>query len=127
MMRVLLIGAGGFLGSISRYLLSGVAQRLFEGVVFPYGTFAVNVMGCLIIGGLSYLAESHGVVSDHQRAFIVVGFLGGFTTFSAFANESVNLIRDGETFLAAANVAGQVLICLGAVWLGRAITYALWR
>ena len=127
MIRLFLIGAGGFLGAISRYLLSGVAQRISDAVVFPFGTFAVNVIGCFCIGALAYLAEDRGAFSDQERAFLFVGVLGGFTTFSAFANESVNLVRDGEALWAIANVTGQVMLCLLAVWGGRVFAHAIWR
>jgi CrcB protein len=126
-MRLFFIGAGGFLGAITRYLLSGAAQRLSDSVVLPFGTMAVNILGCFCIGMLAYLTEAHSAFSDNQRAFLIVGVLGGFTTFSAFANESVNLLRDGETMWAAVNVMGQVMLCLLAVWGGRMFAHALWR
>jgi fluoride exporter len=120
--KLLLIGIGGFIGSIARYLLGGYAQRLSGGAFFPFGTLVVNTLGCFVIGFLAALAEARGVFSDESRAFIFVGLLGGFTTFSAFGNETINLVRDGQTPLAFANVAAHILLGLAAVWLGRVVT-----
>jgi CrcB protein len=127
MLRVLLIGLGGFIGSILRYWLSGLAQDAVPGTVFPVGTFFVNTLGCLAIGALSELAEVRGFMSSETRAFLIVGLLGGFTTFSAFANESVNSLRDGALVFALANVVLSVAICLAAVWGGRVVAALLWR
>lgn len=127
MIKLLVIGAGGFIGAVSRYLLSGAAQRISDAVIFPFGTLAVNTIGCFLIGALSYLVETRGAFSENERAFLIVGVLGGFTTFSAFANESVNLLRDGETVWAAINISAQLALCLFAVWGGRTIAYVVWR
>lgn len=127
MTKLFLIGMGGFMGSLLRHLLSGVAQGLSRSVSFPYGTFAVNVAGCFFIGLCAHLADARGAFSDASRAFVFIGLLGGFTTFSAFANESFNLLHDGETSLALLNIAGQVAVCLGAVWCGRATAFWIWR
>lgn len=118
MIRVLLVGSGGFIGSILRYLLSMLVQ---PSSTFPYGTLIVNIIGCFIIGLLSQMAEARGLFTAESRAFIFTGFLGGFTTFSAFGNETFNLWRDGESLLALANIAGHLLLGLGAVWLGRLV------
>jgi CrcB protein len=127
MIRILLVGVGGGIGAILRYLMSGAVQRAAGGVVFPFGTFAVNVVGCFTIGFLYFLAEAHGMLSDRSRAFLITGILGGFTTFSAFANESVYLLRDGEMLLGGLNIAGQVTLCLLATWLGRNTAFLFWR
>ena len=94
MIKLLLIGTGGFIGSILRYLVSGSVQAASQSIAFPYGTLAVNVIGCFLIGFLSELAETRSLFSPDTRAFLIVGILGGFTTFSAFGNETMNLIRD---------------------------------
>jgi CrcB protein len=123
---VVWVGIGGFLGSVARYLLSGWVQER-TGAAFPFGTLAVNVAGCFIIGGLSELAETYTFLTPQARAFVVVGILGGFTTFSAFGNETLNLARDGERGLAFANIAAHLVVALGAVWVGRAAVHAVWR
>jgi CrcB protein len=126
MSRLLLVGVGGFLGSIARYWISELAHgRLGAG--FPAGTLAVNVLGCLAIGALSQLAEARGGLAPEVRALAVVGFLGGFTTFSAFGNDTVDLFRSHEPLLAWSNIAAQLVLTLGAVWVGRAAVQILAR
>jgi CrcB protein len=127
MTRALLVGAGGFLGSMARYLLSGAVQSWSNSVSFPWGTFAVNVLGCLAIGVLAHLAEFRGAFSEATRLFLFAGILGGFTTFSAFGNETLILGRSGAWGAAAANVVMQVVLGIGAVWAGRAAAFAIWR
>jgi CrcB protein len=125
--RVLLIGVGGFVGSILRYWISGILQQATPRSSFPIGTLAVNVTGCLAIGVLSELAESRGFLGPDTRAFLAVGLFGGFTTFSAFANETVAAARDGSFGTAIINVAATVAACLTAVWVGRALVNLVWR
>lgn len=125
-MRLLLVGAGGFIGSILRYLVSGWMQRLALGDSFPAGTLAVNVTGCLVMGVVAELADVRNVLSPETRALLVVGILGGYTTFSAFANESLNLFRDSEVALGSLNVLLTVVSCLVAVWAGRWLAHVIW-
>jgi len=122
-----LIGTGGFIGSILRYLLSGYAQHLSKSIQFPFGTLAVNIVGCALVGFLAELADHRGVISGETRAFLMVGILGGFTTFSAFGNETMNLLRDGELWLACGNVVGHTVLGLAAVWVGYSTAYLLWK
>jgi CrcB protein len=124
--KLLLVGAGGFIGSILRYLASGYVQQWMQTASFPFGTLAVNVLGCLAIGFLSQLADARGVFTPETRALVFVGVLGGFTTFSTFSNESLNLLRGNEVFPALANIAAHLLLGLGAVWLGRALAFWIW-
>ena len=125
--RLVWVGLGGFAGAVLRYLASGWVQSASGSPSFPWGTLAVNAAGCLAIGALSYLADTRGIIHPEARLFLIVGVLGGFTTFSAFGNETMNLIRDGENLLAAANVLASVFLCLAAVWTGRAIAVTIWR
>jgi CrcB protein len=118
MAQILFVGMGGFLGSVARYLLVGLLQSVSAGP-FPLGTLAVNVIGCVAVGGLSQVLETSSVLTSDARAFLVIGLLGGFTTFSAFGNETVGLLRQGGGSLAGANVLANVLLALGGVWLGR--------
>lgn len=127
MTKLLLVGAGGFLGSVLRYLASGAVQSAARYVHFPWGTLAVNTAGCLLIGFLTGLAETRGIFSLEQRLFLITGFLGGFTTFSAYGYETYFLVRVGETMLAAANACGQVVLGLAAVWLGHLLANLLPR
>lgn len=124
---VLWVGAGGFLGSVLRYLLAGCVQSAVGGATFPYGTLVVNITGCFGIGFVSHLIESLGVLGPEMRAFFVIGILGGFTTYSAFGNETINLIRDRERLAAALNVGAHLVLAIGGVWLGRAAAHAIWR
>jgi len=125
--KLLLAGVGGFLGSVLRYSVSGFVQGLSRSIDFPYGTLAVNLIGCLAIGFLSQLAESRGIFTAETRTLVFIGVLGGFTTFSAFGNETINLWREGESLLAVTNVAAHLVLCLGAVWISRALAYQIWR
>lgn len=122
-----LIGTGGFIGSILRYLVSGYAQQLSKSIQFPFGTLAVNILGCALVGFLAELADQRGAITGETRAFLIVGILGGFTTFSAFGNETMNLLRDGELWLAFGNIIGHIVLGLGAVWLGYSTAYLLWK
>lgn len=116
--QIILVGIGGFIGAVFRFLLSGFVHRLVPLSEFPFGTLAVNVVGCLLIGLLNGLAETRQVIGPELRLFLMIGMLGGFTTFSAFGYETLELIRDAEVFRAMGNVFLQVLLGLVAVWLG---------
>jgi CrcB protein len=126
-MNILLVGFGGALGSISRYLLGTWIQSLSQSIDFPYGTLTVNLIGCFVIGFMAELAEARGAFTAESRAFLFLGILGGFTTFSSFGNDTMNLLRDGETFNALANVAANVVVGLALVWLGRAAAVMIWK
>ncbi len=125
MTKLLLVGAGGFLGSIARALLSNFVQQSSNSG-FPWGTLAVNVLGCFVIGALAQVGEMRELFSAETRAFIFVGVLGGFTTYSSFGNETINLWRSGTGWFAFVNVAAQLLLGLGAVMVGRWVAVRLW-
>jgi CrcB protein len=125
--HILLVAAGGAIGSALRYLLSGAVQGLFPNSAFPWGTLVVNAAGCFAIGVVAQLAEGRGLLGPETRTFLMVGLLGGFTTFSAFSHETVSALRDGVVPLAVANVVLSMVLCLGAVWAGRVLAYELWR
>ena len=118
MERVLLVGAGGALGSMLRCLLGGWIGRLKSGWTFPIETMIVNVTGCLVIGYLAGLSETRGVFTGNTRAFLLIGVLGGYTTFSTFGYETFQLIGDAQWLAAAASVALQVGLGLTGVWAG---------
>ena len=121
MRQVCLVGAGGFLGAILRYLVGGWVHGILDNASFPYGTLVVNVSGCLVIGFLSGLAESRSVLGPEARLFLFIGVLGGFTTFSSFAYETFSLARDTENLAAAMNVFAQLSLGLAGVWFGNAL------
>ncbi len=126
-MNILLVGIGGALGSISRYLLGTWIQTLSRSLDFPFGTLTVNLIGCFVIGFLSQLAEARGAFTPESRAFVFIGILGGFTTFSSFGNDTINLFREGESFNALLNIGANVIIGLTLVWLGRTVAYLIWK
>lgn len=127
MVKLLIIGAGGFLGAVLRYLLTGAFQNLSGSASFPFGTLAVNLLGCFMIGLLSYIAEYRSLFGVETRMFVFVGLLGAMTTFSTFGNETYGLIKDAKFSFALLNIGIHVTVGLGAVWLGRVLAYAVWR
>jgi len=124
---VSLVALGGALGSVSRYLLGVWIQSASQSVDFPFGTLTVNLIGCFVIGFLSQLAESRGAFTPETRGLVFVGVLGGFTTFSSFGNDTLNLFRDGETVNALVNVGANVILGLALVWLGRTVAVWIWK
>jgi CrcB protein len=119
--NLLVIAIGGALGSVARYLFSSWVLRV-SGTLFPIGTFAVNVVGCAVFGAIAGAAEQRVPLSSDLRAFLLIGVLGGFTTFSSYAFESFSLLRDGQFLGAALNIAGQVVAGLVGLWAGYVIT-----
>ncbi len=113
------IALGSALGGMGRYWCSGAMANLF-GETFPWGTLFVNVLGSFVIGFVATLSAPDGrfFISLSGRQFLLVGVCGGFTTFSSFSLQTLNLVRDGEWIPAGLNIAGSVLLCLLAVWAG---------
>lgn len=127
MTNILLVGVGGFVGSVLRYLVGGYVQETVNRLDFPYGTLTVNLIGCFVIGFLAQLGEKYGAFSTESRSLIFIGVLGGFTTFSSFGNETVNLMRQGHIANALLNVGANVVLGLLLVWLGRTVGHLIWR
>jgi CrcB protein len=127
-MGYLWVAIGGALGSVARYGFTGLVARV-AGVTFPWGTLLVNVLGSLVIGVLGALASADGkpLVAGDARAFLMVGVLGGFTTFSSFSIDTLSLARSGAWGAAGANVLGSVVLCLVAVAIGYYVTATLQR
>ena len=117
-----MVGSGGFIGALARYGLSGLVHRQVPFATFPYGTMAVNLMGCCAIGVIAGLAESRQLFGPEFRTFALIGVLGGFTTFSTFGYETFAMLRDAEYLRVAANVGVHVVLGLTLVWLGYALT-----
>lgn len=118
MERWILVGLGGMIGTLARYATGGLVARMRAGATFPVETLVINVAGCLAIGFLAGLSEARGVFTPTTRAFLFVGLLGGFTTFSTFGYETFQLLRDGQIGAGLVSVALQVTLGLGAVWAG---------
>jgi CrcB protein len=119
MFKYLLVALGGALGTIARYWLSGFVATHF-GETFPWGTIVINVSGSMVIGFFATLTGPDGrmFVATEIRQFVMMGLCGGFTTFSSFSLQTLNLARDGEMGLALANIGLSVFLCLLGVWIG---------
>ena len=115
---VLLVGLGGFGGSVVRYKLGGYILHLTAQGRFPFSTLVVNVLGCLLVGVLAGLAERFDLFGAETRLFLFTGLLGGFTTFSAFGLDAVFLLRRGELWLAVLYAGASVFLGVTAVWFG---------
>jgi len=119
-----MVGIGGFLGASARYLLGGAIYRWLP-ATFPWATFVINVTGCFGIGFLAVMVEERMVLGPSARLFLMVGILGGYTTFSTFGYETIALLRESSFAAAAGNVLGQVALGLVAVWAGAAAARVL--
>lgn len=118
---IFLVGTGGFLGSVSRYLTSRFMQNLYPSA-FPFGTFFVNITGCLLIGLIYGFSERSSLLTSEWKIFLAAGFCGGFTTFSTFANENLALLRDGAFFNFFLYTGLSVFLGIAATFLGVLIT-----
>ncbi|RME00837.1 MAG: fluoride efflux transporter CrcB [Deltaproteobacteria bacterium] len=124
LLTALLVGSGGFLGALLRYGVGGVIHRRLPFVRFPYGTLAVNMLGCLAIGLLTGLLDASHLLGPSFRKFVLIGLLGAFTTYSTFLYETFAMLQDAEYLLAAANVGIQLVLGLFLVWLGHTLVMA---
>ena len=120
------VAVGGAIGTIGRYWLSGVVASL-AGETFPWGTLVINVSGSFVIGFFAALTGPDGrvFVGSNTRQFVMIGLCGGFTTFSSFSLQTLNLMNDGEWFRAGGNIVLSVVLCLIAVWAGYVLASAL--
>jgi CrcB protein len=125
--RIVLIGLGGLVGAVLRYWIGAQVQEFSKSVSFPFGTLAVNAIGCLLLGILSYLTEYRGALSADLRAMLMSGLLGAFTTFSSFSLETINLVSAGQYLAAGGNLVANNGLGLMAVWLGRNLPIFIWR
>jgi len=124
MSKLFLIGLAGFIGTVSRYLMSGVIAKRY-GETFPMGTLFVNLIGCFLVGLLFYLLEERFLVNQTARTVVLIGFLGGFTTFSSFGLQTFTLLRDGEFGFAVLNIAASNFVGLLLVWAGYTLARVL--
>jgi CrcB protein len=118
--QIVLLSVAGVAGTLARYWLSGFVQRLC-GAGFPWGTLAVNVVGCLLFGFFWTLAEERLLISPQTRVIVLIGFMGAFTTFSSYAFETAQLLSGAEWYQALANIAVENVVGIVAVFLGFAI------
>jgi CrcB protein len=121
---ILIIGTGSFIGGVARFLASRLIQN-YALSTFPLGTFLVNIVGCFLIGLFYGLSEKGNIMNAEWRMFLTVGFCGGFTTFSTFANENISLLKESEFFYFALYTGLSVFIGLLAVYLGNLIVKIL--
>lgn len=121
---LLLIGTGGFLGSIARFLASRIMQNNFP-TTFPIGTFFVNIAGCLLIGLIYGFSDRSSLLSTGWKLFLAIGFCGGFTTFSTFANENLAMLRDGDFFHFFIYTGLSVFLGIAATFIGVLIAKTL--
>ncbi len=121
---ILIAGAGGFFGTVARFLASRYVQNLFLSS-FPFGTFMVNITGCLLIGIFFGLSEKGNILTPEWRMFLTVGFCGGFTTFSTFAGENIALLKDGNFFYFALYTGLSVFLGLMATYIGNILIIKL--
>jgi fluoride exporter len=118
--EVIFLALAGALGTLSRYGLSGLVQRL-AGAGFPYGTLAVNILGSLIIGLIMQVGLSTDIIPRTLRLVITLGFLGAFTTFSSFSYETISFLEDGAWLMASLNIVSNLGLCLLSTFLGMTI------
>jgi CrcB protein len=118
LLNLLFVGLGGFIGASLRYATGLFVGRFVPGAQFPYGTFVVNMLGCLLIGFLAGFSDSRQLMNDTSRAFVFTGMLGAFTTFSTFSYETMGLFQNGQTSPALTNLGLQIILGLLAVWSG---------
>ena len=116
--QLLLVAAGGAIGSVARWRVSGWVLHQAVDWRFPIGTFVVNVLGCLIVGVLAGLAIKEDFFSTDQRLLLFTGVMGGFTTFSAFGLETFYLLRRGEYLMAGSNMVLSMVVGMAALWVG---------
>ena len=126
MRKLLLVGAGGAAGSMCRFAIVELMLLLPHGHKFPLGTLVVNLAGCFAMGVLYSLGEMRQVFTPETRSMVLAGILGGFTTFSAFANDTWHLSKEGRNDLAFLNVGLQVILGLAACWAGHCLARACW-
>jgi fluoride exporter len=121
---ILIVGTGSFIGGVARFLASRLIQNHVAST-FPISTFIINVLGCFLIGLFYGLSDRGSLVNAEWRLFLTVGFCGGFTTFSTFANENIALLRDGNFFYFSLYTLLSVALGLTAVYFGNLLTKLL--
>ncbi len=121
-MKILFIGAGGFTGAIIRYLLIKFIYKFSNDFIFPFAILIINVSGCFLIGLLSGLIDEKNIFSPEIRSFLIIGFLGGFTTYSTFGFETFDLVQSGNFFLSMLNIMLHIVLGMAAVFVGNSLS-----
>ncbi|HEX4900169.1 MAG TPA: fluoride efflux transporter CrcB [Pyrinomonadaceae bacterium] len=124
MQRIIFVGVAGLVGTLGRYWLSGLIARRY-GETFPWGTLVVNALGCFVTGAVYYVSEERFLVSPTVRSVILIGLLGGFTTFSSYGLQTFTLLREGEFGLAVMNVTLSNVLGVLLIWAGYTLMKAL--
>ena len=125
MLKLLIVGTGGFFGTVFRYLLNVLIQRNSLLPIVPLGTLTVNFLGCFLIGFLGGLMEAKQLLNQELRLLVFAGFLGGFTTYSAFSYETFGFMKSGAMFSTLSNVGLHLFLGVGAVWIGAALSHRI--
>ena len=122
----MIVGVGSFIGGILRYLVGGWIQS--GAIHFPFGTLGVNFIGSLVLSLIMYFSEYTGMLSEEVRVFLGIGLLGSFTTMSAFSYESFRLLEQNENILFMLNIAGTLVLTLGAIYIGKlaVLNFMVW-
>ncbi len=121
-MKILFIGVGGFAGAIIRYLSVKFIYKFPFDFIFPFAILIVNVSGCFLIGFLSGIIDGKNIFSPEIRSFLLIGFLGGFTTYSTFGLETFDLVQSGKFFLSILNIMLHIILGLIAVFMGNSLS-----
>ena len=124
MTKTILIGVAGLVGTLLRYWLAGLVAKEY-GETFPWGTMAVNLIGCFLAGAIFHVTEERFLLNPTLRTIILIGLLGGFTTFSSYGLQTFSLLRDGQFGLATLNITASNLLGIVMVWAGYVLTKAL--
>ncbi len=120
-LNYVMVGAGAAIGGMARYWLSQLIHKYFV-TAFPYGTLTINIVGSFALGFFMYYLSARKMISSEMQLFLTVGFCGGFTTFSTFSLETMNLLRDSEFLLGGINIVGSVVLCLLGTYLAYVIS-----
>ena len=120
MLKIVCIVLGGGIGAISRYSLTTIVNHFWLSA-FPLGTFIVNFLGAILMGAITQWAARYDITTSYWLPFLTTGLLGGFTTFSTFSLETINLMEQGQWLLSAINIVGNVLLCLVGIYLGKSL------
>ena len=125
MYKIFLVGIGGFIGAALRYGIGGYIHNITRNIPFYYSTLTVNILGCFLIGVLTQIFEKKINIPDDVRLLLIVGVLGAFTTYSAFGNDTISLLREQRMILSLMNIGLHIFLGLTAIMAGRTLAFAV--